>query len=76
MVEIKVSQDKCKSPLECALCLKICPTAVFYAYPQKMEMFKETPSDGYVLIPRFRYMCTLCYECVKVCPQGAIEIRA
>jgi len=75
MVDIKISREKCKNPLECALCLRICPTAVFYAYPQKFNMFEETPSEEYVLTPRFKLLCTVCYECVKVCPNNAIEIK-
>ena len=76
MVEIKISREKCPSPLDCAICLRICPTAVFYAYPEKMEQFRETPSQGYVVIPRFKLLCTVCNECVKSCPNGAIEVKA
>lgn len=75
MVDIKISTEKCQNPLGCALCLRICPTAVFYAYPQRLTMFEETPSEEYLIKPRFKLLCTLCYECVKVCPKSAIEVK-
>ncbi len=75
MVDIKIIREKCKNPLECGLCLRICPSAVFYAFPEVMEKFKETPEEKYLIVPRFKLLCTLCNECIKVCPKGAIEIR-
>ena len=74
-VEIKVNIEKCTSPLECGVCLKVCAPAVFVARPKRVRKFYETPSSEYSVIPLYLVQCTLCMECVEKCPEGAIEVK-
>jgi NAD-dependent dihydropyrimidine dehydrogenase PreA subunit len=73
--EIKINQDLCRKPLECAVCLEGCPQAVFKATPANMYKFRETPVDEYRLRAVYRVDCSGCGKCVKDCPAGAISIE-
>jgi len=72
---ITVNDEKCKEPISCRKCLLICPTHVLGlgtdVGPQK---FREIdPSHFIVRAVRFD-KCTGCMDCVKVCPQNAIQV--
>ena len=74
---VQVDDSKCTTPFNCKICLEICPQAVFYLRPVKMEKFKETDKTepgSYTLKPLFRDKCTACNQCVEACPVGAIRI--
>lgn len=73
-MKIEYFKDKCPSPLECGLCLRACPTMVFNALPAKMEKFKETGPQDYIIEATYHPSCTGCMLCVEVCPQGALAV--
>ncbi|MCL6611389.1 MAG: 4Fe-4S dicluster domain-containing protein [Peptococcaceae bacterium] len=72
--EIKINQELCRSPLECAVCLSVCPQAVFKAKPANVYKFRETPEEEYTLKAVYRVDCSGCGRCVRECPAGAISI--
>lgn len=73
--DIKIDGNLCRKPLECAVCMNICPQAVFKARPANMYKFRETPEDEYYLKAVYRVDCSGCGQCVDNCPAGAISIE-
>ena len=74
--QIEIDKNKCPTPYECKKCLQICPQAVFAVAPTKVERFKETAPEDYEVQAVFKDKCVLCMDCVKLCPTGAIKIKA
>ncbi|SHF31022.1 4Fe-4S dicluster domain-containing protein [Desulfofundulus australicus DSM 11792] len=72
---INIDRKKCTSPLDCAVCLRQCPQAVFKAKPAKVYKFRETPENEYIITAPYWPACTGCRECVQRCPTGAITIE-
>lgn len=72
---IIVDDDKCGNPLACRLCLLACPTRVLgLGTDVPPAKCKETePSHFVVRGVRFQF-CTGCMDCVRVCPQQAIQV--
>ena len=74
---IDIDYEKCTVPFDCKKCLQICPQAVFEVYPIKQEKYKETdPKEpgAYKLVPSYRRKCTVCDQCIEVCPVDALKI--
>ena len=71
--DIKVQQ--CADPLTCRKCLVICPTTVFIVGNTMVYKFRETPKKEFKVYGRYYDRCTGCMECVKVCPEKAIQIE-
>jgi len=74
---ITIDYDKCTTPFYCKLCLRACPQACFEVYPVKVEKFKETDKKelgSYSLVPFYLDKCTVCNDCVNICPVNAITI--
>jgi len=61
-----VNPDKCDGckALEKTACQYICPNDLMVLDKEKMKAYNREPD-----------MCWECYSCVKVCPQGAIDVR-
>ena len=75
--KIEIDHSKCTTPFDCKKCLQICPQAVFYVEPVKVERFKETDRKepgSFKLKGELRYACTGCDKCIQVCPVDAITI--
>ena len=75
MPQIIIDKTKCITPYECKKCLQICPQAVFGVAPTRVERFKETSPEDYEVQAVFRDKCTVCMDCVKVCPTGAVKVK-
>ncbi len=56
--------DGCKGQDKTA-CMYICPNDLMVLDKEKMKAFNRAPE-----------MCWECYNCVKICPQQAIDVRA
>lgn len=61
-----VNPDKCDGckALEKTACQYICPNDLMVLDKEKMKAYNREPD-----------MCWECYSCVKMCPQGAIDVR-
>lgn len=72
---ITVDDKKCHDPLDCSKCLLICPTHVLglgtKVGPRKFQ--EIDPSQFIVAGVRFE-KCTVCMDCVNVCPKSAIQV--
>jgi len=55
--------DGCKGQDKTA-CMHICPQDLMYLDKEKMKAWNRDPS-----------LCWECYNCVKICPQQAIDVR-
>ncbi len=55
--------DGCKGQDKTA-CMYICPQDLMYLDKDKMKAFNRAPD-----------MCWECYNCVKICPQQAVDVR-
>jgi adenylylsulfate reductase subunit B len=55
--------DGCKGQDKTA-CMHICPQDLMYLDKEKMKAFNRDPS-----------LCWECYNCVKICPQQAVDVR-
>jgi len=55
--------DGCKGGEKTA-CMYICPNDLMVLNPDEMKAYNQEPDQ-----------CWECYSCVKICPQGAIEVR-
>lgn len=74
---IEIDHEKCKTPYACKKCLQICPQAVFVVLPVKQEKFKETDAfepGAWKLFTKYADNCSLCHDCLQVCPVNAIKI--
>jgi len=56
--------DGCKGGEKTA-CMYICPNDLMVLNTEEMKAYNQEPDA-----------CWECYSCVKICPQGAIEVRA
>ena len=77
MIKIEIDRSKCTTPFDCKKCLQVCPQAVFMVLAVKVEKFKETdPKEpgSYLLWAHYIDKCSGCEECVRVCPEGAINL--
>ncbi|WXG45900.1 MAG: 4Fe-4S dicluster domain-containing protein [Candidatus Atabeyarchaeum deiterrae] len=72
-VKVEVDQSKCKNPMECQKCMRICPQAVFAAIPTKIKKYQL--SKDFSLFAPFEAACVRCDLCTTVCPAGAIKIK-
>jgi ferredoxin len=73
--EVIVDQGLCTSPKDCLLCLRSCSTKLFVYAPEVKEDQEEADNLHRVwcYMPEF---CTMCNQCVEICPQKAITIKA
>ena len=73
---ITVDNKKCLDPLDCRKCLVKCPTHVLglgtKVGPRK---FKEIDASQFIVAGVRFEKCTGCMDCVKICPQNAIQVR-
>ncbi len=56
--------DGCKGGEKTA-CMYICPSDLMVLNVESMKAYNQEPDQ-----------CWECYSCVKICPQGAISVRA
>ena len=59
-----VKCDGCKGGEKTA-CMYICPSDLMVLNVESMKAYNQEPDQ-----------CRECYSCVKICPQGAISVRA
>nr|MDO8098276.1 4Fe-4S dicluster domain-containing protein [Candidatus Njordarchaeota archaeon] len=73
-IKIEVDGSKCKNPMECQRCMRICPQAVFAAIPTKPKKYEL--SKDFSLFAPFEAACVLCNLCTSACPNNAIKITS
>ena len=74
---IEIDLKKCLTPFDCKRCLQICPQAVFRVTEEKVEKGRETDPEepgAYKLQAIFMDKCSMCGDCLAVCPVDAIKI--
>ena len=75
--QIEINQETCTVPWLCKKCLLTCQQSVFEVRAITNERFKETDPrvpGNYRLAAGWRFKCSGCNECLKVCPVDAITI--
>ena len=78
---ITIDQEKCTVPFLCKKCLRACPMAVFRLRNDMTKVERQKELDpripgNYVVSAYYRNKCTVCNQCLEVCPVGAIKIEA
>jgi NAD-dependent dihydropyrimidine dehydrogenase PreA subunit len=74
---IQIDYEKCTTPYACKKCLQVCPQAVFAVAAVKTVKFKETDENepgSFKLSVAFGDKCTVCNDCVEVCPVKALRV--
>ena len=74
-MEILINKDRCKIPLNCRVCLEVCPQCVFHLHPTGIKKFEEIPPENWHLRVSYSDLCAGCMECVKACPKNAIRVK-
>ncbi len=72
--KVIVDNVTCLGPIDCGLCLRECPTTLFFAGPTTVAKFRETDRKQYQVHARYIDQCITCYKCVEVCPVKAITV--
>jgi len=75
-VQIAINREKCKLPLNCRKCVQVCPQCVYKIHLTRIDKGKEMPPDAWELAMWFPDQCRGCLECVRVCPENALELVA
>ena len=73
-VQIAINSEKCKLPMECRKCVAICPQCVYKVHLIRIDKGKKMPLDAWGLAMWFPDQCRGCLECVRVCPEKALEL--
>lgn len=73
-VQIAINRDKCKIPMNCRKCVQVCPQCVYKVYLTRVDKGKVMPMDAWGLAMWFPDQCRGCLECVRVCPENALEL--
>lgn len=74
---ISVDEAKCTNPLGCRKCLLICPTQVLNARPKSPpQKYREIDSGDFRIMPVHLLNCSVCMDCVNICPEKAIQVHA
>jgi ferredoxin len=79
--KITIDHEKCTVPFACKKCLQICPELVFHVVrvmskEKRLEEMDPRIDGNYVLSAPRRDKCTVCNQCIDVCPVDAITIEA
>ena len=78
--KITIDYERCTVPFLCKKCLKICPMGVFHvrrdtAREKRLEELDPRIDGNYVLTGYRRDQCTMCNQCIEVCPVDALKIE-
>lgn len=74
---IYIDYSKCTTPFDCKLCLRKCPQSCFEVNPIYVQKFVETDKKvpgSFRLTPFYLDKCTMCMDCVEICPVKAITV--
>ena len=74
---IYIDYDKCTTPFDCKICLRKCPQSCFEANPTYVQKFFETDKKvqhSFRVTPFYVDKCTMCMDCVNLCPVKAITV--
>ncbi len=63
-------------PRDCAKCMQACKPAVFLLH-QTLGAKEEDPCDPkkWRITPLWTSLCNRCMECVRICPENAIDVQ-
>lgn len=75
IAQIGIDYTLCIDPLVCRKCLSVCPSVVFVCGPTKIWKGRETETNEYRIVGRYFDKCSGCGDCVKVCPNNAIQLE-
>ena len=72
---IAVDDARCTNPMSCYKCIQVCPTHVLgLAAAVAPQKFRETAPAGFRMRGVRFQKCTGCLDCVRACPQKAIQV--
>ncbi len=80
-IRIKIDYSVCGDgngidPRTCCRCLQSCVPAIFLLH-QTLNAKESDPFDPqkWRVTPLWTSLCTLCMNCVKDCPEGAVTVE-
>lgn len=63
-------------PRACRKCLLVCEPAVFLLHQSfDVQQADDYDPDKWRITPLWLSLCTKCYQCVHLCPEGAISVE-
>lgn len=71
---IEIDKEKCQG-LKCRLCLEVCPNRVLAVVGKvPAQKGRVRSRDQFVVEEQRPQFCTVCLDCVAVCPEHCIRI--
>ncbi len=74
MFYVKVDRERCGNALDCMICVHKCPRQSLMAKIEGLRLSKTEKVKYRYVFQLFPSRCDGCGDCVKLCPNNAIQL--